>query len=376
MPDVSLNAVPAAAAARQPRGAVVVNGVALPWMSWEVDSNAFYSADTFTATFALSQLPPGYGADWFAGQEDIVLDIRAGFPTNAEVFAADELDSLILGRVDDLSFDPAARVLELSGRDLTSHFIDAKTSDKWPNKTASEIVAALAARHGMDVKATPTTTKVGTYYQIDHARMSVERSEWDMLCWLAHQEGFMVYVRGRTLHFEPLEDDAARRYVLRWQPPAGDVGHHTFNGTGIRFKRNLTVVKDVVVEVRSWNAKQKKGFSATYPQRRARGPAVGTSGDTARQIYRFTRPGLTPEQALQFAQAEFRKITAHEMRMEGDMPADNLLDATKVIEVQGTGTAFDQTYFPESINRRMSMADGYRMTIAAKNSRPQTAGIE
>jgi len=37
----------------------------------------------------------------------------------------------------------------------------------------------------------------------------------------------------------------------------------------------------------------------------------------------------------------------------------------------GTGTAFDQLYFPESISREMSLQSGYLMTVHAKNSSPE-----
>ncbi|MFD2271423.1 hypothetical protein ACFS07_10485 [Undibacterium arcticum] len=38
----------------------------------------------------------------------------------------------------------------------------------------------------------------------------------------------------------------------------------------------------------------------------------------------------------------------------------------------GTGTAFDQTYYPESIVREMDLTGGYTMTIKAKNHSPQS----
>jgi phage protein D len=366
-----LNEVPALSVARQPRGLVKINGEVVPgWISWEVDNNTFYQADTFRCRFALSSMPPDKGAAWWASQKEIFVEVLSGFPVDPEWFDASELDSLIYGKVDDVTYDPVGRLIELRGRDLTSELIDAKTTEKFQNLTASQIAEQLAARHGLTPKVTATKTKVGTYYEIDHARLTDERSEWDLLTYLAHEEGFVVYLKGKALHFEPLPTESQNPYVLRWEPPVDDRGFPIFNGKSISFSRNLTVAKGVVVTVRSWNAKNNKSFTVTYPTHKARGTAPGKASPPA-QNYAFTKPGKTPEQALQWAQAKHREITQHEMRLAASMPADNVLKVTDIIRVEGTDSPFDQTYYPESINRAMSLSDGYTMMIAAKNVSPE-----
>jgi hypothetical protein len=59
------------------------------------------------------------------------------------------------------------------------------------------------------------------------------------------------------------------------------------------------------------------------------------------------------------------------MRMEASFPADPLVDHMGTLMLTGTGTAFDQLYFPESISREMSLQSGYFMTVHAKNSSPE-----
>lgn len=366
-------------AVRAPRSIVQVNGKSLiGWESWELDNNTFYQADTFRVRFVISALPPEFDAVWWAARTEIFIEIFAGFPSNPESFVAAELESLIYGRVDDLSFDPVAGVIEASGRDLTSHFIDAKTTEKWPNRTASEIATELAVRRGLDVKATPTTKKTGTYYEIDHARLMDQRSEWDLLTWLAHEEGFMVYVKGKTLHFEPKPAETVEPYLLQWTPPrTNETDYPVFYGESLVFSRNLTLAKDVIVKVRSWNAKNKKGFTkiaqATHNKNTVLKGAAQPLGEA--QVYAYTIPGLTPEQALQRAQTLLKEITAHEVKLTAQLPADNILGVTNVIKVTGTGTAFDQIYYPDSIVRRMSMNEGYTMTINAKNHNPESETV-
>lgn len=370
-----LNDVPALAQARQPRGLVRINGEVVPgWISWEVDNNTFYQADTFRCRFALSKMPPDKDAAWWSSQKEIFVEVLAGFPVDPERFDAAELDSLIYGKVDDVTYDPVGRLIELCGRDLTSELIDAKTTEKFQNLTSSQIAELLAKRHGLIPVVVATKTKAGKYYEIDHARLTDERSEWDLLTYLAHEERYVVYLKGKELHFEPLPEESQNPYVLLWEPPTDDRGFPIFNGTSISFTRNLTVAKGVVVTVRSWNAKNKKAFSVTYPTHKAKGTAPGKSSPPAQNYY-FTIPGLTPEQALQRAQAKHKEITQHEMRLSFSMPADTILKGKDIIRVEGTDSAFDQTYYPESINRTMSLSDGYAMTGSAKNVSPENQAV-
>jgi hypothetical protein len=118
--------------------------------------------------------------------------------------------------------------------------------------------------------------------------------------------------------------------------------------------------------VRSWNAKQRKGFTASYPSGHAKKSTPGSKGNPA-QSYSYTIANLTQDQATKRAQSLYNDLIKHEMRMSASLPADHVLTLTNVIPVTGTGTAFDQTYFPESITRRLSMHEGYRMDVKARN---------
>lgn len=354
---------------------VKINGQIMPgWIEWEIDNNTFYQADTFRVKFALSMMPAGYGAAWWAAQSKMYVEVFGGFPADPENFTTDDLDSMLYGQVDDITFDPVGTIVEVAGRDLTAELIDTKTTEKWPNLSSSQIVEKLAQRHGLTPVVTKTTQKAGKYYEIDHIRLTDQRSEWDLLTWLAHQEQYVVYMKGTELHFEPQPEKSQNPYMLQWEAPTADNAAPSFNGKTITFSRNLTLAKDVIVEVRSWNSKNKKGFTkkaqATHNKNTVLKGAAQPTGDA--QTYSYTVPGLTPEEALQWAQAKLREITAHEVRFTATLPADNLLGVTDVIQVVGTDTAFDQTYYPDSIVRNMSMNEGYSMTINAKNHSPES----
>jgi len=371
-----VNRTTTASAARQPRGIVKVNDVVLPgWIDFEVDNNAFFHADTFRCRFAVSALPAEYSKAWWASQPSIFVELFIGFPADVDSFSAAELESFIYGQVDDVSYDPVDATIEVSGRDKTADFIDAKTYEQFVNHTSSMIATELATRHGLTPVVTKTTTKVGTYYAQENRRIPLDRSEWDLLTWLAEEEGFSVYVKGRELHFEPQVQPDADQYALKWQDPApdADIASPVFNGVALTCSRNLTLAKDIVVYVRSWNTKQKKGFTVKAQASHAKtttGGAAPASG--ASQIYSFVKPGLTREEAQAMANSKLKDLSAHEMKITADLPGDNLLALTTLVNLSGTGTAFDQVYYPDSITRRLSFSGGYEMRLSAKNHSPES----
>jgi phage protein D len=372
----SVNDPTLGARVRQPRALVLVNGaIAAGVVSWEVDNNTHFQPDYFRVVLALSaQSSPTDWAFW-ASQTDLTVEILCGFPRDPEHYSRNDLQQVILGRVDDIEIDPVRDEILLVGRDYTALFIDSKNAEQFRNQSASDIVTLLARRHGMQTQSFPTATLAGKYYEIDHAKIVLEMSEWDVLTYLARKENAEVFVRGNTLVFRPRPSGPGVPYVIRWQPPAQE-RHPVSNAVRVSFQRNLTLAKDVVVFVRTWNQKDKEGrtvkAAATHNKSKVLrgGTALGES-----QIYRFTVANLTVEQAKQFAQAKLAEITQHEIRLTATLPGDNDLTMDNSIQVIGTGTAYDQTYYPNSISREFSIDEGYVMHVNAKNHSPETQTI-
>lgn len=374
MPEI--NQVPVESTSRFPRGAVRLSGDdgvtvnMAGWTAWEVENNATRNADTFRVEFVVADLPDGKGIDWFSSQKEMTIEILAGLPTDPTNFQLSELDSLIYGGVDEVAFNPVTGKIELHGRDFTSKLIDTKTSEHYANKTSSQIAVAIAKKYGLEAVVTTTNSPSGDYYKEDHIRTQKMQSEWELLTDLANSEDFLVYVKGKELHFEPKPKESDSYYVIHWDAKIDSRFYPISNTIDLQFTRALTVAKGVTVEVLSWNSKQKNGFSAFYPKA-SRSVQPGQSSAKT-QLYKYTIPGLTLESAQKRAQALYSQIIRHEVRLTAYMPADQLLDTTKTILVRGTSTNFDQTYYPESIKRSMSMHEGYRMYVTAKNKSPET----
>lgn len=354
------NPVPQSAV-RQPRMLALINGQpAAGLKSIEVENNSFYQADTFRATLSLSAQPATNDLNWWSSQTAIDCEIFAGFPTDPVRYTKADLTSLILGQVDHMEFDLLRGEIHLTGRDWSAKFIDAQTTEKFQNQTASQIAQALAARHGMTAQVTATTTKAGLFYEIDHVRLTDRKTEWDLLTWLAQEEDMAVFVKGKTLYFQPRPQPTDDPYILQYQ--AGLNGPASANFMDVRLERALTLSNGVVVNVRTWNQKQKKGFTVSYPKK-----VSSTKATKAPQQYWYVKPNLDTQKALAFAQQKYHEIVAHEMKLRAEMPGDVLLTCQNIIKLGGTASAFDQVFYPSAIHRRMSWDEGFRMDIEAKN---------
>lgn len=358
---------------RQPRSVLKVGGVEIASaFVWEVDSNTFYEADTFRATIATKGLPANYGVDWWYAQDQLDIEIFVGFPANPDSFTSADLTSIFFGQVEDDEWNPRDGKIEISGRDLTAELIDTKTSETYPNLTASEIAAKLAQAHGLTPSVTATTTKAGKFYQIDTIRQQDERSEWDLLTWLAKEEGFVVFVQGRTLHFRPKPAEGDPAYLIQYTPATDAPDDAPL--TDIQFRCNRSLARDLRVTVKSWSSKQKRGFTKTAQATRRRNRVLRNAGRpvTPIQDYSYTIPNLTPDQAQQRAQKILEDLSRHERALTLEGPADNVLSLTHVIKVAGTGTTYDQAYYPDSIVRSGGPEVGYRWSVQAKNHSPES----
>jgi len=359
---------------RFPRGVVKANGVpVVGWKSVEVNNNGYFQADTFRVAFAIAGLPSGYGLDYWSSTVPIQIEVMVGLlgAGDGQVTPSD-LTSLILGNVDQVDVDLARGTIEASGRDRTADFIDAKTSNYYPTQTSSEIAALLAANHGLQTQITDTTTQVGDYYKTDSKVKTTgdgvrETTEWNLLTYLAQFEGFDVFVQGNTLHFEPTASDSAQPYNVTVQQ--GQAGL-LINAEDLHLSRNLTLAKDVIVTVISFNQKKGAVFKSTAKAQKAdRSQAQGGQG----QAYLFRFPNMDQQQVTAKAQQLVRQITLQERLINFTSPADLALTARARISLSGTGSGWDQSYFVDEIERKLSFdPPAFSMSVRGKNHSPQS----
>ena len=371
----------------QPRTVVKINGSSLPQCvkEWTVVNNSFLEADTFDLTLIANRLPAAMNAVWFASlAADTFVEIFGGTTTTPDNPNPSELTSFIYGRIDDIEFEPVHGTLSLKGRDLTGAFIDAKVAANYTNQTSSQIVATIAAKHGIATKITTTNTRVGNNYSQDTLELTANRSEWDLLAFLARQEGFVVNIingaGGPFLYFGSDLTGSGTTLSVKYQVPSNARGSPTANVMTMRFARVMTVAKGISVTVSSgprWNPTS----TGSYPSKTRQIAPGRASPFGAETAYYFNVPaGATPQQCVAKARSIYNQIIQHAMKVDFTLPADVTTDVTSTVVVTGTGTAFDQTYYPRAVTRTMKFEDGedggFSMSLACQNTDPNLTPAE
>ena len=347
---------------RQVAFKVAVAGKPLPGViSMGANQNSHYQADTWKATFALNA-PGGQTLDWWGS------DALYGqtFVLSARMQPSDDWTQLITGDADKVAINVPEGTVSCSGRDLTSRLIEARTQESFLNKTSSEVATTLAQRRGLTPVVTATTTLVSRYYQQDHDSVSHDQfsrsgTEWDLLSFLAQNEGFDLFVTGMELHFQPYADKP-EQYAVTW-----DQVQRQGNLIGLTLDRSLTLAKGVIVVVRSWNSRQGRAFTRTSPPGSGKGPVNAGKA----QRFAYTRPNLTEDQAQKLADSLRADITKHERTGSLRLPVELASTPRDQILLQGCDASWDQAYYIASIDRSFEQ-DGTMQTIEFKNHSPQS----
>ena len=333
---------------RQPSLLVLVAGVPLLGaIEAEVCSTNFLGADRFIVRLALG-VDYGFDAAFWSAATSLPVEVRIGTAGAASAV------SLIQGAADVVEVDVLRGAVTLEGRDLTARLIERRTQDIYANRTASEIATLLAQGAGLTPNVTATSTPVGRYYQGEHDRLTLDRysrttTDWDLLVFLAQQEGFDVFVAGDGLFFQPPSTSTPPVLVDLSMVQA------------LRMEHALPLAAGISVTVKSWNSRQQTMITATAG---TTSPAAAT--DAGVRDYVSVRPNLTQDQAQAVAQVRLAELTSHERTIMARMPGELTLTPRSLLQLSGTGTAFDQTYAVDEITRRIGEACGFVQTVRAR----------
>ena len=344
-------------AVRRPRVRVRVNDKTFAATSVTVVSVSHYSADTFEISAPLA-IERYSGIDYaLNGPSYATIDI--GYADDSGMI--DDWVTLIAGNIDTVRREPLpSGSVTLSGRDLSSVFLDQKISDQWPNATSSEIITKLGVAAGLDVQAQATTALVGTASDRGSAGAVQERVAWDVMVDLAKKEGFDLWVSGRTLYFQA--PNSSGPPWIAYYTPDGRGGPVT-NLQTLALTQSLTLANDITVFVKTWNSKTKAKFTGTAKR------SGGNKSGRKTQIYTFSVPGLTQDQAQAEAQKRLAAISKHERVIDFSLPGDSRLSIRDMIRLDTGGALpdWEQDYYPENITRSLSVSGGFTMSIRAKN---------
>ena len=333
------------------------------------------SADTFSVDlsyFAVLSKAPQYDKNWWSTVTNIPISIGVGYVNSALDQTWSTFPTQFLaGSVDMVDFDWKQKKITITGRDGTSAFIDHKIDadmGAFTNMTSSQIIAQLATSRGFTVnQITSTSTLAGTYFGDSNAMMMQDRTEWDVMTFLAQQEGFIVAMIGNGIYFGPSANGTP------WSVNFTDVAlgsTSSANVMSLKTKHNLTLARGVEVTVQTFSQNDGVTHSSS-----ATGTPKGMkiSGNPAQ--FFLSVPKGTPAMILSEVNKRLAQFISHERPIEIECPGDETLTILQPIQVTGTGTAWDTSYPIDTIERTMNLQDGFRMAVRAKTGSPQTVTI-
>ncbi len=355
-------------AVRRPRWRVLVGGTPLEGCeSAEIHSTGHRKASTISARFSLNA-DPSVLSTWADTQPPVNLEVQAALLSDGQAEGQASWQSVFVGDVSDIHIDLPNGSVDVTGRDLAGRLIDGRTRETFANQSSSEIATTVAGRFGLTADVDATTARAGSYYQLEHDKLvndafSKTTTYWDLLSFLAKQEGFDLWVDGRTLHFKQAVDpQTATPVPLVWSPATDAVAYPSAPVVDIQLRRSCAIGKGVKVIVKIWSSKQKTATEISYP------PSAANDA----QEYVYVRPGWSPERALQYAQSEYADILRHERTVDISMPGELSLTPRSVVSLTGTGTSFDTSYFVDGLSREFSLDAGFVQHLVLKNHPTQS----
>jgi len=334
---------------RTPRAFVIANGAPITPMSVEVQMSKTHKSDTFHCEIPFGALPPGMDEAFWSTANDISVQVQIqtdAFSGPTQVFD---------GKVDQVQHEFDTRVLKVQGRDKTAALIDKTSTEKFTNQQPDQIVQTICGRHGITANTDSVAKKAGKIFQIDYAKMTQRVSEWTVIQKLADLFGMTAYMTGGQVYWKNYPEQLPVVNVA-YVPPT-PFSYANGNFMRLRTARNLVLGRPVHVKVQSWNHKEAKLYQNEQ--------VAPGSGDPL--IYNYQSPGMTNDQVEKLAQKRLSENTSHELSFDLEMPGDPTVTPRFMMQLSGTGTAYDATHEIKTVEHQISQEAGYRMTISAKS---------
>jgi hypothetical protein len=307
-----------------------------------------FAADTYSITFAIES--PGDTSFW-SMIPSAYLEVTAVMP-----FTSGGYQSLITGMADTIHVDPIQGTVGVEGRDLSSSMIDSYRQQDFVNRSASEIVSAIAQYHNLQPVVTPTDGNIGRYYSDGYTKISLGQfsrlqSDWDLVVQLARESNFDVFVEGRLLYFRASGASAGAPICISLR----DV-------QSARVEKNLSITRNATVSVQSWNSQNMAAYQSDGPGE----DAIKVQGSSIVGLpFLFSGANYTPQQATDWARRYEAELSRLGTVLNLDMPWDLSLRPRATILLNGTNSLFDTTYLIDSIERHFSPTSGSRQLVRA-----------
>ena len=348
---------------RRPRCRLVVSGAEIPGChSVELSSSNLAQAGSFFVQVATSTPQMAANVAWL-GAETLDVSIQMGLLPQGAAEGSLAWQEMMAGRVDRIRLDPVTGTITLDGRDYAARLLDLPVTQGFLNCTSSELAQQLASSCGLSASVDQTTSMIGQYYQIEHARLALNRfsrfsTAWDLLSNLAQLEGFDLWVQGTTLYFQGPAPAGSVNHQINLIAGGQASGSPSLNVSSLVVERSLAMGGGIPVAVSSWNSRQRRRVSAR---------AGGSNGNGSAQI-NVVRPNLLPDTAQSLANGIFGQTSGHQQTLTATMPGDLEMSPRDRVRLTGVGLNWDGDYLIDSIDREMTLTGGFVQRFTAKTT--------
>jgi uncharacterized protein len=289
--------------------------------------------------------------------------------SDSRLFALGSQVEIWLGYVDDLQRVMTAEItglepvftadqpptLTVRGYDLSHRFTRGRKTRSFAKIKDSAIVAQIAREAGLLARV--SDTKV----QLDFVAQG-NQTDWEFLRDRAGLLGFEVYVRDKTLYFQPPGYAA--------QPAA----RLSLGADVTEFSPRLSALGQVgQVAVRSWDVRQKQAVtgSAAIGQEQAMGATSGPKA--ANRAWGKASAGIVDlpankAQADQIAAGQFNELALGYVRGTVTGSGRPQLRPGTVIQIDGAGQAFSGRYYVTSAAHTLAQDQGYRTSFTVERN--------
>lgn len=270
------------------------------------------------------------------------------------------------------SFDTTdGEVVSIYGRSYAARAFDFKETVKMQNLTSTAAFKQIARKHGLNpVVPQESEAPVGEYVKDDHANVNREVSHWDLVLYLAQNDGFTTHVQGTDWYYGPREmlpNYKKDPLVFTW-------GHNI--DSGLQIERAPNASRNLIVEVISFvpGAVKKRGVGRMKGQRIVEKASFTGSSSGNKYTQRYYYPGITRDEAQRRARSILKDLSRQQVH--GSFTTDFFpeLSNDRRIVLYGVGKGLSQVYFTPKVVISGSRDDGLKAEVTFTNLELEEGG--
>lgn len=211
----------------------------------QVQQSAQRKSSTFHCTIPISE----------KGAYDALAQIGGDDEVTIEVMTRGATSTLITGTINDVDFDYIGRKITVTGRDKSAGLHENKSSEKWVNKSTTDVVRDLIGRIGMVGKFDDMQNMAGKILEQDFVKLSDNVSYAYVIHKLAERDGARWWVDAQgVFHYAKFNSPTGTYSIYVDQssmPVRSDCLH-------LRVTHNKQAGKTIEVDFKAWHPRDKK----------------------------------------------------------------------------------------------------------------------